>query len=502
MNIDFSKSKDEIIDELLSANKILRRMLDRASDGIFIVDGRNDSYGNSLYCNPALYNLLGVQSEEIIGRNIEDYQGKFVNKMATMSTMKNKASSTVIQTMVRTNRKAVVTSTPIYDEYNNLVCFFVQVRDIVSYEEAIIGDEAGRDDADYTAESTSYYVKGKKQLVAQDSLMLDTLDLALKLAHYDLGVLLYGETGAGKEVIAQYIHDNSPRKQGPFVTVNCATFQKELIESELFGYESGAFTGAKKSGKIGLIEAAKGGTLFLDEINSLPLDLQGKLLRVIETKRIRAVGSNKEKDVDFRLICATNEKLENLLKNKAFREDLFYRINTFSINIPPLRERPGDIRPLLEHFTKKYADKYQVEFHLKETDVQKALHYNWPGNVRELRNFAEQLVVIGSNPILGTSYRMDHALPQLKDNAEAEEAKELPPHKAECIADTHPDSDMDAELKECIASSTGTLKERMAFCEREILRQALKKNSFKRDVAKELGIAPAVLSRKIAKYEL
>ena len=478
MNKDLSQNTNEIIQQLQDENRMLRRMLDRSSDGIFIVDGREESYGNSMYCNPVLYNLLGVEPDEIIGKSIEDYKGKFVSQMATLDSMRSNQPSTVIQTMVRTQRKALVTSTPIYDADDNLMCFFVQVRDLVKYEKAMEDESFSKRIVKPETSSglEKAYLEVQQPLIAEDENMLDALKLAFRLAKFDSGILLTGETGVGKEVFAKYIHENSQRKKGPFVTVNCATFQSELIESELFGYESGAFTGAKKTGKIGLFEAAKGGTLFLDEINSLPIDMQGKLLRAIETKKIRAVGGNREHEVDFRLVCATNQPLEQLMENKTFREDLYYRINVFSINIPPLRERKGDIAPLLRHFTNEYSDKYGIAFTLLDEDIEKAMEYSWPGNVRELRNFAEQLVVIGSARLL-----------RLKNKTE----------QSEKIKSS------DKSLPEKAKKASGlTLKERMEICEKEIIREAIERHAFKRDAATELGIDPAVLSRKISKYKL
>lgn len=470
--VDFSQDKDEIIYQLLEENSMLRRMLDRSTDGIFIVDGREGSYGNSIYCNPVLYNLLGVQPYEIIGRNVSDYEGQFVSKMATLRTMENKKATTVIQTMVRTNRKAIVTSTPVFDEYGRLLCFFVEVRDLIKYESAMKKKDLEELEEVHhkapTPENT--FIEEQQPVIAADPCMLEVLGLALKLARFDSSILLTGETGVGKEVVAEYIHENSPRRKEPFVTVNCATFSKELIESELFGYESGAFTGAKKSGKSGLFAAADGGTLFLDEINSLPYDMQGKLLRVLETKHIRPVGSNKEIPVDFRLIAATNQDLSQLMEQKLFRQDLFYRVNVFSVEIPPLRKRKGDIRPLLEYFTAKYAKKYNIQFTLSDYDVSKARVHDWPGNVRELRNFAEQLVVIGSAHLLGKG---DAGEPEVQ-----------------------------IESFSPAAISTGPLKERVDQCEKEIIRETLSRHPYKRDAAKELGIDPAVLSRKIAKYKL
>lgn len=295
--------------------------------------------------------------------------------------------------------------------------------------------------------------------------MRDIIKRINVIARLPTNILLVGESGVGKDKLAEYIHQISDRRNHPFITVNCAAIAENLIESELFGYEAGAFTGAEKGGRAGLIEQANGGTLFLDEINSLPLGLQGKLLRVLETKMLRRVGGKTEKQVDFRLISASNRNLEDCVINGTFREDLYYRINIFMEDIPPLRERREDILPLLDYFTASFARRYHVHFHMSAQESAIAMNYNWPGNVRELRNFAEQLVVVGSSPIL----RAQGKTTIFQKNS---------------------------------GKSGNTLKQQMAYYEREIIKEALKSNSSKKGAAQELGIDPAVLSRKIAKYNL
>lgn len=291
--------------------------------------------------------------------------------------------------------------------------------------------------------------------------IINRINLVAKLP---TNILLTGESGVGKDKLAEYIHLNSDRRNAPFITVNCAAIAENLIESELFGYESGAFTGAGKHGKKGLIEQANGGILFLDEINSLPLNLQGTLLRVLETKMLRRVGGTTEHSVDFRLISASNQNLLECVKNHTFREDLYYRINVFSEHIPPLRERKEDIPALLQFFTANFSKRYHTHFCLSESEMKHAMRYQWPGNVRELRNFAEQMVVLGSSPITRQTAH------QIKS----------------------------AELQ----STSGTLRQRMAQFERQIILEALNSNLSKKNAAKELGIDPSVLSRKIAQYNL
>ncbi len=215
-----------------------------------------------------------------------------------------------------------------------------------------------------------------------------------KIAPYDINVLITGESGTGKEVVAKTIHKLSKRKDKPFVAINCASLPADLLESELFGYKKGAFTGAT-SDKKGLIEEANGGTLFLDEIGEMPMSLQAKLLRFLEERKIRPLGSTKEIEVDVRIISATNRNLEEEIEKGNFREDLYYRLSTIIIKIPPLRERKEDIPLLAEHFLKEFQEKYGKKFEKISQDfLDFLMKYEFKGNIRELRNLLEKAVIL------------------------------------------------------------------------------------------------------------
>ena len=209
-------------------------------------------------------------------------------------------------------------------------------------------------------------------------------------------ILLQGESGTGKEVFAHYIHENSPYRNGPMIEINCASMPESLLESELFGYTKGAFTGALNTGKEGLIEAADKGTLFLDEINSMPLGLQAKLLRVLESKSITRIGSTKPIDVDFRLIAATNRSLVECVEERIFRADLYYRLNVIPVTIPPLRERKEDIPVLTDFFLDKFCDRYSLQKKFAKRVYRTFEAYSWPGNVRELKNIVERMVIMST----------------------------------------------------------------------------------------------------------
>lgn len=242
--------------------------------------------------------------------------------------------------------------------------------------------------------------KGFDQIIGKSPLILQAKKLAEKVALTDAAVLLTGETGTGKEVFASAIHEGSDRKKNSFVAINCSAFSKEILESELFGHKQGAFTGAVKD-KKGLIEEANGGTLFLDEIGEMPIELQAKLLRVLETGEFIKMGETKVSKSDFRLIAATNRDLEGEIKQGNFREDLYFRLNVFEITLPPLRERKEDLKAIAKHFIDIFSHKLHLASVQVNPDYYKALERNdWKGNIRELRNAVERSLILMDNNIL------------------------------------------------------------------------------------------------------
>ena len=224
---------------------------------------------------------------------------------------------------------------------------------------------------------------------------------ARRFAHVDSNILLTGETGTGKELFAQSIHNESERANGPFVAVNCAAIPGNLMESELFGYERGAFTGASKTGKEGLFESAHEGTIFLDEVSEIPLSLQSRLLRVIQEREVRRVGANRVNPINVRIICATNRDLLEMIRQGRFREDLYYRLKVLGIQLPPLRERDGDMALIMQHYLTYYARKFGKEkITLSPEAASRIAAYRWPGNIREVRNISEQLAVLCESDLI------------------------------------------------------------------------------------------------------
>lgn len=234
-----------------------------------------------------------------------------------------------------------------------------------------------------------------KDIIGKDSKILNIINKASIFSRTDAEILITGKTGTGKELFAQSIHNNSTRKDKPFIAVNCGAIPEQLLESELFGYVDGAFSGAKKGGRTGLFELAHKGTIFLDEINSLPITLQGKLLRVIQEKALRRIGSESEIFVDIRIISATNRDIDLLIQKNEFRSDLFHRINTLTINLPNLRERIGDVELLANYFIDAYSRNYNKEIpHLKQNEINILKNHNWTGNIRELENIIHRYIIL------------------------------------------------------------------------------------------------------------
>src|SRR5215813_6368411 len=264
-------------------------------------------------------------------------------------------------------------------------------------------------------------------IVGRSSALRQILQLVEMVAASDATVLLLGETGTGKELIARAIHERSQRQKQAFVTLNCAAIPSSLFESELFGHERGAFTGANIH-RAGRLELADRGTLFLDEVGDMPLELQPKLLRTIQEHTFERVGSARTKSVDVRLVAATNCDLEQLVEDKQFRSDLYYRLNVFPIRIPPLRERREDIPLLVQHFTEKYARRMNKQIDtIPESTVEKLKRWSWPGNVRELENLIERSVILSSNRMLSVSLpdRMNSAIDAAAVVGDFEEQKRI-----------------------------------------------------------------------------
>ena len=321
--------------------------------------------------------------------------------------------------------------------------------------------------AELQAMQTAVY--NSEEIVGESPQMRTIVELALRVSAVETTTLIQGPSGVGKGVISRFIHEQSGRKDGPFIKIDCGAIPEHLLESELFGYVKGAFTGAEKEGKIGQIELADHGTVFLDEIGELPLNLQTKLLRVIQDRQIMRVGSNELIDVDIRIIAATNRDLKEMVGSGAFREDLFYRLNVVPIQIPPLKGRVADIRMLIDRCLERFNERYQMEKTIDRKALRKLLDYSWPGNVRELENMVEYLMVTTEQNQI--------------------QVEDLPQSMV--------DDDQKGEIS---LKNITSLKDAVGALETSLLNEAMKVSKSTDEMAKALKVDRSTITRKLQKY--
>jgi len=315
------------------------------------------------------------------------------------------------------------------------------------------------------------------KLIIQSNKMKKISMIVKKVAHVNSTVLLLGESGVGKTMIAKKIHDYSPRADQPFVSLNCASLPENLIESELFGYEHGAFTGGKRGGKRGLFETANKGTIFLDEIAELPFSIQSKMLEVLQESTFRRVGGTENIKVNIRIISATNKNLKQMVEENKFRQDLYYRLNVVPITIPPLKERKEDIPPLIELFFEKYNEKYSQNVVLSSEAEAELMEYNWPGNIRELENVIERMVVTN-----------DAQLPELSDDPMNQ--------------DNHDENGNEEPDVNLLAEGIIPLKMAKKKVEKQLILKAYDMYGSTYQAAKALQVDQSTISKKLKEYRL
>lgn len=346
--------------------------------GIYLTDGK----GYTLGVNKAYEDLTGIRAAEVQGRHMSKLVGDgLFDRSVTLLVLQSGKSETIKQRILRTNQMVLVTGSPIFNECNRIINVMTTVSPLAKSE--------------ILPENKPFFCfEGVGPVIAENQAIRDLLNKAVYLANFESNVLVEGPTGAGKEVIAKILHFSGSRQKGPFIKVNMAALPEELAESELFGYESGAFTGARKQGKEGLIKAAHHGTLFLDEIGEMSKNLQVKLLRVLQERELTPLGSTRSIPVDCRVIAATNRNLSQSVKEGTFREDLYYRLNVIHLRIPGLVDRPEDVIALANHFLNETGRKYGIAKTLGISALRALSSYSWPGNVRELQNLMERLTIL------------------------------------------------------------------------------------------------------------
>ncbi|GEB33610.1 MULTISPECIES: sigma-54-dependent Fis family transcriptional regulator [Brevibacillus] len=462
--------KDESRQQWMS--RVLEGIVETSRDHLLITDPE----GYIQLVGDSSYDMYGIGKEQLLGKNvIELEKEKVFSPSVTRKVMDTKTPQTMMQE-IPGGRKLMVTAYPLWNEDGSMHSVISYSHDLTEIMELKRRYESLTEQLkQFETEIEELREKNQEGFVAVSQPMRDIDRLIKKVAMVDSTVLILGESGVGKNVIASQIHRHSRRSAGQFVEINCGSIPEGLLESELFGYEAGAFTGAGKQGKQGIIELANQGTLLLDELGELPLTLQAKLLKVIQEKRLQRVGSMQYRDVDFRLIAATNRDLEKMVKEGKFRQDLYFRLNVVPIHVPALRNRPEDIAALLKLVVRSLNERYGMNKKLDAAATHALMHYDWPGNVRELENVLERLVVTADEEVITSQ----HLPAEIKAAGEEQTA-----------------------MEPSVAAAKMSLRDAMEQVEEKWLRHAAERCRTTAEMAEFLGISQPSVVRKLQKYHI
>jgi len=439
----------------------IKILLDAITEAIFIDDGS----GETLWINTACENLYKIDRSEVLGQSIYELEKSGVFSPSVARQVLERQSEVTIMHNNRHGKKLLTTGTPIHDQQGSIVRVVSTSRDITE----LVNLQGTLENVQNELDELKDHLSNYGGLVFRSKGMYQVTQLAKRLSKIDSTVLVTGESGVGKGVIAKYIHESGHRKDKPFIKINCGAIPEALLESELFGHEEGAFTGSKKMGKIGLFELGNHGTVFLDEIGELPMHLQVKILQVIQDKEIMRVGGLKIVPINVRIVAATNKDLEKMVLEKTFRKDLYYRLNVVPINIPPLKVRKEDIAPLAKLFLKVYNEKFNDEKRIHQRTIDVLTTYAWPGNVRELENIVERLVITADNQWIGP--------------------EDLPSY----ILKEEPEEKVTYEV---------SLVEAVDQVERQMIQLAINRYKTTRKAAEALKVSQPTIVRKMMKYKL
>lgn len=471
---------DVLIKQLNESNEkiyLYQSLLNSLQDGVFITDDK----GKTLFVNESFLSLSGLERSDIIGKSVYYLTSqKIVPNSCCARVLENKSPCSTINNYYQ-GKSCLVSGNPVYDSNNKLKMVIATVRDVSELEKLKQKLEIEKTlSMNYKTQIKLLEEKNYEPLVTKSKVMTDIYDKLFKIANIDSSILILGETGTGKDFLANYIHRISKRSEGPFLKINCGAIPEQLLESELFGYESGAFTGASKSGKAGLFELANNGTLFLDEIGDMPYNLQVKLLSVLQDKKMYRIGGNKSINLSCRIIAATNLDLDKLVEQKKFRIDLFYRLNVINFKIPPLRHRKEDIIPLATNFLNQYNQQYGQKKYLSSKTLEFLLIYDWPGNIREMKNLIERLVVVSDNDLINPDMFYKHISDKSKTKFED--------YFIRCISED--------------INKKSTLKQKLESYEAYIIKETIEKHRTLKEAASQLDINLSTLVRKKKKYNI
>ncbi len=457
-----------LISELQGYRKLHRELeaiFESSDDGLYITDGK----ANTVRVNSAYERITGLSRNDLLGRNMADLVREQVfDHSVTLEVLKKGKQVTLMQN-VKGDKPVMVTGNPIYDDEDRIALVVTNVRDMTLLNKLKTELEESRRLSSFYKKSLlehEKYEHALEQMVVKSNAMRQVLKKSVKVAGVDTSILLTGESGVGKSMLARLIHLMSSRKEGPFVKINCGTVPESLMESELFGYEKGAFTGADPRGKIGLVEMANNGTLFLDEVGDLMPAMQVKLLQVIEEKTFTPIGATSQKTVDARIIAATNRDLKKIMKQGEFREDLYYRLHVVPILVPPLRSRPEDVPSIALRTLEKFSQTMGFQKRLEPEVIDELVRYEYPGNVRELINILERMIIMSE----GESITVQDLPSELRES----------------------------DKKSYIPVEEGlTLKAAMRNYEARVISAALNRHTTLSGAAKSLGLHPTTLWRKM-----
>jgi PAS domain S-box-containing protein len=402
-NMDEYERLAEKLDAYKKQNKLLDAVFNASSDGLWIIDQN----GVVVAWNPAAEFITGFKAEEIVGERFTDLEDVGIPKEDVRyieEAIETKRRISTFNVHPRSNKQVLGNATPVLDDDGNVLWIVGNEHDLSELnalkeelENALKVTEKAKDEL--TGLNLSEL--RAQEIVAESKGMLQVLHVAAKLAKVGAShILITGESGTGKGFLAKFIHKKSAHASQPFVQINCAAVPENLLEAELFGYERGAFTGAGDKGKAGLIELAHGGTLFMDEIGDMPMRLQAKLLKYLDDHEVMRLGSVKARKIDCAIVSATNQNLDELVKQKRFRQDLFFRLNNFQIHIPPLRERTEDIFEFVQFYIRKYNKEYKRRKRVSAQGIETMQSYPFPGNVRELKSICKQAVLMSEETLL------------------------------------------------------------------------------------------------------
>ncbi|WP_309476922.1 sigma 54-interacting transcriptional regulator [Bacillus sp. ISL-34] len=385
------------IELIKSSNKDLNAILANIYDEILVVNQKGELLR---YSDSIISGFWGKDLKDYIGKNLLQLEDEGIfNPSVTRLVLEQKKKVSIVQD-TKMNKKVLSVGTPVFNEKGDIDRIVIASRDITETTQLKSELNEMRKELDSFKKQDQFY----KELVFASPKMEQIISQVKKIAHFSSTVLINGESGVGKEVIAEAIHKMGRRSKQPFLKINCGAIPENLLESELFGYTKGSFTGADKNGKVGYFQQANKGVLFLDEVGDMPIHLQVKLLRVLQEQEVIPIGSTTPISIDVQIVAATNKSLEKMVEMGTFREDLFYRLNVIPIHVPPLRERPEDIPPLAFHFLQKLNERYQRNYHFSPDALNILEVYTWPGNIRELQNMIERLVVSADEEMIDADF--------------------------------------------------------------------------------------------------